>query len=391
MIVFVLPNTINFRERDAFSQDKRLEWAAQYYHISSVPDSVLIPPGEWYDRGGAHPLFFGEKYRDLWGTPVKVRVLKYDEIKGGLTPKQIGGGQQTFSVDFLDGQEREWAVRSVNKDQSKALPKVLRWTVFRFMFRDQAASMNPYGSLILPPMAEAINIYHTNPVLVFVPFDESKKEFNDVLAGRMALLENDADGSWEKDAFFDNASEIDDTEEMLERAREKGIPLDTLMYARSRLFDLLISDWDRHEGQWKWALVEEGGQKIYRPIPGDRDMALYRFNEGLFPKITLLLNPKFQSFRKDYGRVKGLTRQAADMDRQFLASISLTQMVALAEEIKAALTDEVIEEAFQRYPAEIREKVGREHAEIMRIRRDKLPEVAREFWEITQKNIKKNR
>jgi hypothetical protein len=391
LIVFVLPNTINFRERDAFSQDKRLEWAAQYYHINAVPDSITEAPGEWYDRGGVHPVFFGEKYRDIWSTPVKVRVLKYDEIKGGLRPKRIGGGQQTFSVDLFDPDDREWAVRSVNKDQSKALPKPLRWTVFRFMFRDQAASMNPYGALVLPPMADAIGIFHTDPVLVFVPYDESKKEFNDLLAGRMALLENDADGSWEGSDYFGNPSKIDDTEKMMERAKEKGYAMDTVMYAKSRLFDLLISDWDRHEGQWDWALVEVDGQEVYRPIPGDRDMALYKFNQGLFPHITLLINNKFQSFHEDFGSVRGLTKQSRDMDSRFLESISLPQMIALAEEIKASITDEVIHEAFLRYPPEIYEKVGQEHEAIMRARRDKLPEAAREFWELMEKNRRKSR
>lgn len=391
LVVFVLPNTINFKERDAFSDAQRLEWAAKNYNISSVPDSVFIAPGPWYDRGGAHPLFFGEKYREIWNTPVKMRVLRYEDIKGGLEPESIGGGQQTFSVDMKDSLGREWAVRSINKDQSKALPKLLRGTVFRFMFRDQAASMNPYGALVLPPLAEAAGIYHTNPVLVFVPFDSTKGEYNEVLAGRVALLESDIDGSWEGYPLFDKAIQIKDTEEMLEMTAEENLPLDTLLYARSRLFDVLISDWDRHEGQWEWALVEDEGQKIFKPLPSDRDGAFYRFNEGLFPKISLLFSNKFQSFQKDYKNIKGLTVQAREMDQKFLATVSLPEMLEIAEDIKAELTDEIIHEAFLRYPPEIYEKMGEEHEEILKARRDKLPEAARRFWEITNKNKKKSR
>lgn len=389
LVMFVLPNTINVRERNAFSDAKRLEWAMENYSIETVPDSVTVVAGPWYDRGSVHHIFFGEKYRDLWQTPVEVAVLQWDETKRGLEPVKIGGSQQTIGLDVEDKEGREWALRSVNKDQSKALPKILRPTAFRFMFRDQAAALNPYASLVVPVLAEAVDILHTNPVMVFVPYDESKGEYNRRMAGRLAILEEDADGSWKGAEVFGDPEKVDDTDEMLERLEDKNYPLDTLLYARSRLFDILISDWDRHEGQWSWVLVEEDGRKIYKPLPVDRDMAFYRFDEGLFSHITLLFNNKFQSFHREYKNVEGLTKQSIDMDKKILGTLALPDMLRIAGEIQEQLTDGIIHEAFMRYPDVIYQKVGQEHEEILKARRDKLPEAALEFWEIIQK--KKNR
>ena len=385
LVIFVLPNTINVRERNAFSDAQRLEWAANNFSVGAVPDSITIVPGPWYNRGKTHYLFFGEKYRDLWSTPVKTKVLKLNEINGGLKLASIGGGQQTIGVDLEDKEGREWALRSVNKDQSKALPKLMRATVFRFMFRDQAAALNPYGALVVPVLAEAVDILHTNPRLVFVPYNAKDSTFNDRMAGRVAILEEDADGSWEGAEIFGNPEKIEDTEDMLELVKEKGYPIDTLLYARSRLFDLLISDWDRHTGQWNWALVDEGGSKVFKPLPRDRDMAFYRFDEGLFSKIALLINNKFQTFHPDYKNIKGLTKQSIKMDRSILRSVDLPQMLRIANDMQQELTDEVIHKAFKQYPPEIYEKVGKEHEQILKARRDKLPQAAQEFWEIVKR------
>lgn len=385
LVFLVLPNAINEKEREAFSDTDRLEWAANQLLVAEMPDSITLASGPWYKKGKFHNFFFGENYRDLWNTPVTVPVIDFDEEKGGLTLASIGGGQQTIGVDLLDPEGREWALRSVNKDQSKALPKVLRPTVLRFMFRDQAAALNPYGALPVPVLAEAVGLLHTNPRLVYVPYYKKDSVLNQRMAGRMAILVEDADGSWAGADIFGEPERIEDTEDMVELIEEEEYAIDTALYAKSRLFDILISDWDRHTGNWNWALVEENGRKIFKPLPRDRDMAFYRFGKGFFPRIAMAFNDKFQSFEPDYKDVKALTHQSIKMDRSILQSVDLPTMLRIAEEVQQSLPDEVIEEAFQQYPEEIYEKIGREHTATLKSRRDKLPKAAQEFWEIVQK------
>ena len=45
---------------------------------------------------------------------------------------------------------------------------------------------------------------------------------------------------------------------------------------RSRLFDIWIGDWDRHDDQWRWAsFKDKNGFTYYQPIPRDRDQIFF--------------------------------------------------------------------------------------------------------------------
>ncbi|AHM62383.1 hypothetical protein D770_20670 [Flammeovirgaceae bacterium 311] len=385
ILTLVIPNTTNFKERNAFSDSRRLEVAQELYRADQLGDSVTVVPGPYYDRGKFFTFFLGEKQRELWRTPVTVPVFSYEKTMGGLEPYEFGGGNQTISMRLEDDEDRKWALRTVNKDQIEALPKLLRPTFLRFMFRDQVAAMNPYGPLVVSVLAEAIDIHHTNPRMFLVPYNEQLGEFNERMAGRLAYLEEHLNSSWKKSERFGKPKDIVNTEEMMEMQQEKTIPLDTLLYLKSRLFDMLISDWDRHEGQWEWALIKQGDQEIFEPIPKDRDIAFYVFNEGILSRITLLFNNKFQSFREDYGKVSGLVKQSEDQDKRILAPVPQVAFTSAAREIQQKLTPAVIHEAFSKYPEDVYDKVGPRHEEILKVRLEKLPDTALRYYELLQK------
>ncbi|WP_017733312.1 hypothetical protein [Nafulsella turpanensis] len=390
VLALVIPNTTNFKERNAFSDEKRLEEAMELYRAETLGDSVTLVPGEYYDRGKFFTFFLGEKNRGMWTTPVTAAVFDYEKAKGGLEPVGVGGSNQTISIDLADSAGREWELRSMNKDQKNALPKLLRPTFLRFMFRDQVAAMNPYASLVVPVLSEAIDIHHVEPKLYFVPYNEEYGKYNERMAGRLAYLEADLDSSWEGSEEFGEPEEVVEFDEMMEIRKKDEVPIDEQLYLKSRLFDMLISDWDRHEGQWEWALVEKGGEEIFEPIPVDRDNAFYTFNEGALSHLALLLNKKFQSFRKDYGKVSGLMKQSAKQDVMILADVPLADFVETAREIQEELTDEVIHKAFKQYPEPVYEMKGKEHEEILKVRLEKLPEAAAEFFHLIQKKNRKN-
>src|SRR5690606_8421709 len=147
----------------------------------------------------------------------------------GLKGEKVGGGMQTIGIDAVSGSGKTYDLRSVNKDQSKALPKWLQYSYARVMFRDQVAALNPYASVAIPPLAEAAGIMHTNPELVFVPFDPAMDEkYSREMAGRLAILEENPNDTWIQTPLFNNAQEIMGTEEMFERAKEQNIAIDTL-------------------------------------------------------------------------------------------------------------------------------------------------------------------
>jgi hypothetical protein len=384
VIVFVIPNTTNFKERNAFSDERRLESAMALYSFDKVADSVTLVPGKYYKRNKVSTLFLGQKYRDLWTSPVTVKVLQYDEVNGGMKPDGVGGGQQTISIKLEDADERKWSLRSVGKDQQYVLPRFFRYTCMRFLARDQLAAANPYGQLVVPTLADAVGVFHMNPQLVLVPYNEEFGQYNERMAGRLAYLEESPGGSWKKSEVFGFAEDILNSEEMFIKQREKKIGIDTLLYLKTRLFDMLLSDWDRHPGNWEWALLKQDGAEIFKPIPKDRDNVFFQFDEGLVAHITLMFMPKFQSFRKKFGSVKGLMHQSRELDRSILASVDQKTFEKTAQDIQTALTDDIIRQALQKYPPTVYGKVGARHEEILKARLKQLPEVARQFHRLTR-------
>lgn len=379
-LLILFPNIFNSREKQAFGQKERLEMARKDYSIENLGDSVFVPAGTYYEKGNFHNFFFGEKYRKLWAQPVKVKVFDIDTVKGGMTPLELGGGMQTIGMDLLDAKGRKFDMRSVNKDQSKALPKWLRYTFVRSIFRDQAAAMDPYASVVVPILAEAAGIHHTFPELYFVPFDTAMKDpYRNTMAGRIVILERNLNDSWVDSPDYDRVEGFYDSDEMLEKVENTAIAIDKKNYLKNRLFDILINDWDRHMGQWEWALQKNGDSLVFRAYPKDRDMAFYDFRGGLVNSIALLFNNKFQSFSREIKNVKALGKNSKDLDRIILSDLPKETFIEVAEKLQMKIDDNVIDSAFTQYPPEIFNILGAEHIGVLRARRKNLHLTAEKF------------
>jgi hypothetical protein len=383
VLMFVIPNTTNRRERRAFSDERRLENAKEIYNLDKVADSVTVVPGNFYRRGAVAKLFLGEKHRKLWIAPVKVKVFDYE--KRDLKPVDFGGGFQTISIKLEDSKQRKWSLRSVNKDQQKALPWIVQVSGLRFLARDQVASLNPYGQLVIPVLANALDITHTSPELLLVPYDEQHGKYNERMSGRVAYLEANPGGSWSGSRKFDKPEDIVDSEKMLEGLKGDDAAMDTNLYLKNRLFDMLIGDWDRHPGNWEWGVSKINGKKVFSPIAKDRDNAFALYNEGLVSHLALLFQPKFQSYRKKIRNVRALMHQSKAMDKSILRGVDAKQFEDTAREIQEQLTDKVISTAFEHYPPEIYPLAGKAHADILRARLKQLPAVAEKFHKLVNK------
>lgn len=383
LLTFVLPNIFNSKEERAFSDAYRIAQAQE--KIVALGDSLAVVPGEFYNRSEFFQWFLGSNYRDLWQEEVKVPVLDLSALRGGLTPKEFSGGQQTIGIEVADSLGRIWSIRSVNKDQANALADFLKPTFLRPMFRDQTSSLNPYAAPVTAALADAVEIHHPNPELYYFPYDESFGKYNQRMAGRLVLINEEVDEGWAGAPRFDNPVDIIDSDDMLKKREEEQIPIDSIQYLRSRLFDLLIADWDRHEGNWKWLLKNTDSGKIFEPFPVDRDMAFYKFGEGVINDFASVFVDKFQSFKPRFENVKGLMHQSEKLDKDILRHVPREEFLTQAKFIQQQLSENTIEKAYKEYPPEVNEAVGTEHAEILRQRLEKLPEAAEKFYRLINK------
>ncbi len=216
-----------------------------------------------------------------------------DTAMGGLIPDEAGGSHQTKSLHLKSKDGQFYTLRSVNKKLAEVIPKDLRHTFIEDLANDEISMSHPYAALTVPMMAQAAGIYHTIPKYVYVPQQPALDSFNKVYGNKFYLFEQRASGSWKNADNLGNFDKYINSQKLREKMFEDGDnQADQTAYAKARLFDFFIGDWDRHEDQWKWAPTEVGKKTIYVPIPVDRDQVYSKYN-GLLLSIAVSSAAKY--------------------------------------------------------------------------------------------------
>ena len=357
----------------------------------SFPATQTLPINESYDIVNSRltSFFLGKHYRKTWATPVSFDVFDLSKEHGGLAPIKIGGRGQSVSLRLQGPNDRQYVLRSVDKEAGRAWPDELRNTFANSITQDQISLLHPYAGLVAAQLADAVGVYHTNPRLVYVPDDPLLGPFREDIAGRIMLFEERPDEDLSDLDSFGNTENAVGYRTMFRNIdRDNDYQVDNIAFARARLLDILMSDWDRHEDQWRWAEFETDDDGVlYRPIPRDRDVAFMSM-DGLIPRIAQLASLRnWQDFDFDYGFLRGLTRNGLGQDRRLTAEVPVETWVELAEEIVESLDDVTIDRAFSVLPDPVHDLDAIKLTSILRHRRDRLPDVARQFAHILSRDV----
>lgn len=351
-------------------------------NIDQQQDSITVAIAPEYNEvSKRHRFWFGENYRKLWATPVKMRVLHLEQERGGLTILQRGGGQQTKSLRLQDASGREWVLRTIQKDPEKALPENLRPTIAKDIVQDQISAAHPFGALVVPPLAEELGVLHAKPEVVYLPDSPALPDSLAAYANAVYLFE-------EREPVR-LSTDTDNTEKVLEKLEEDNDNrVDQRAVLRARLLDLVISDWDRHEDQWRWREQEDEIGDFYDPIPRDRDQVFFS-NEGVIPKVgsRKWIMPKFQGFDREIRDVKGFNFNARFFDRLFLTQLSEKDWLEEVRLVQSRLTDNLIREAVRQMPEPIYNLSGPEITRKLISRKNNLQEQAMNYYRFLAKTV----
>ncbi|MEM8906741.1 MAG: hypothetical protein AAGD05_02745, partial [Bacteroidota bacterium] len=337
---------------------------------------------------GLKTVFLGEQYRDIWTTPVKAPLIDLQQQFGGLTPIKKGGGMASNSLRMQRTDGRQYILRSINKDYRKVVPPSFGNLKLLNVMKDQNSASHPYGALIIPTLSKAAGIYYTQPQLVYLKHQEGLGNYNAQFPEELYLLEERPSGDWGMAEQFGQSSKIIGYTDLLATLRaKKNHFVDQSWVCRSRVFDLLIHDWDRHDDQWRWATFEEEGKTIYRPIPRDRDQAFYKF-KGIVPGyVALFLMKKFKTMKADVKDVKNLSFNAKHFDRYFMNELTWEDWKKEILVLQESISDEVIEASMNEFPSEIRGINDEELVHKLKSRRDKLLRIGKKLYDFISKEV----
>lgn len=350
---------------------------------------IISEASKNYERRTSYQKKWGEHYRKEWSTPVKHKIAMLDTLAGGLKPYESGGGRQSKSLRLRDKDGREYVLRSIDKSFGKALPEIYQGTFIESIINDQVTIGHPYAALTIPVLAEAAGIYHTNPQIVYIPQQPALDSFNKDFGNQLYLFEQRPDENWETAPNFGNSKNIIGTEKLFEELMEDNDhSVDQLAFVRARLFDFLIGDWGRHEDQWRWASFKNGDEKIYKPIPRDRDQAYTKFDgKWLGIIISAADFNHLQSFDKNITDITTFNFPARNLDRRLANQVSLQQWTDIANDLQKSLTDAIIEKAIKQLPPEVYDMSGKVLVENLKSRRDQLVHYAATYYKFLAKNV----
>jgi hypothetical protein len=347
------------------------------------PESVILPASTVYKAGFAKRLFFGTLYRKAWLQPVKVNYLDMDTSKGGLKAFATGGGRQTLSLKLKAGNGSEYVFRSIDKDFTRTLmPAKLKNTFLERILRDITATQHPYGSLAASKMLDKTEIFHAQPQLYILPDDPALGPYRGDYAGMIGMLEDrPADG-------YKGSDKVNQTVTMISKLYEDhDNRISTESFGRSRVFDMLIGDWGRHEDNYKWAAYKQNRGTLYYPIPRDRDQAFSRWN-GIIPSMAdgYYALPFVENFDDKLHNLKSLNYNARHIDRLLLTSLTREDWKKMSEYIVERITDNVIDSAMATLPPEVKPS-AEEIAFKLKKRRTQLSERVDEYYKILAEKV----
>lgn len=366
----------------ATRQDVREEVLVNY------SDSVRITAvGEQYEASSIKKAIFGEHYRSVWASPIAIPYLELTSFGGGLTPLQLGGGKQTTSLRLSGKDGNQYQFRTVNKDPSALLPEGFKNTFADEFVQDQISSAHPFGSLVIPDLAEAVKVFHAQPKLVYMPYSVLLGPYLNEVGGKIGIIEIRPDEDLSQFKNFGYTKNAVSTETMYEKLREDNDnEVDQKSFLTARLFDLLIGDWDRHEDQWRWAEFKKEKGSIYKPIPRDRDQVFTKF-DGLLPKIMKAAIPDIQSFDDEIKNPAELSIAARNLDRNLLNELTEAEWLTISNTMQSQLTDKIIENAVRKMPPAAYNLTGEEIIRKLKLRRNDLDKTALRYYKTLAKEV----
>ena len=346
-----------------------------------------------------HKFLFGLHYRKYYSLPIESKTATLDTLFGGVKPTREGGGHQSKSLRLVDANGKEYVMRALKKSTSRFLQSVMFKDQFVlnqfddtyaevFLF-DFYTTSHPYTPLAVGNLADKIGVAHTNPHLYYIPKETILKGFNYNFGDELYLVEEHLTGNQKDAKGLGKPLDIISTDDLMKNLhKDEKYIIDEPEYIKSRLFDMLIGDWDRHSDQWRWGEYKENGKIVYKPIPRDRDQAFTKYDGAL---LSLLMNmPTLrhqQTFKEDIKNVKWLNREPYPQDIALLKTADEKEWIKQAKYIQEQLSDAEIEAAFTNLPKEVQDQTIEDIKRKLKIRKTKLQNYAKEYYRVLQKTV----
>lgn len=368
---------------------------------SSVKASIYSK--DEVSKSDFYKWLWGERYRDVYATKISAPTVNLDTLFGGLKVMRKGGGHQSKSLRLVNKKGQEYVMRALRKSAEVYLQAMAfkeQYVVGEFtdtytesLLLDFYTGSHPYAPFTVGVLSDAVNIYHTNPVLYYIPKQEVIKDYTDEFGDQLYMIEERTDDGHGDKESFGYANKMESTDDLLKKLRkDENFKIDEEAYVKARLFDMLIGDWDRHVDQWRWAQFKDkkSGETLYRPVPRDRDQTFSIMGDGAFMNLATRVIPSLslmEGFNEEIRSVKGFNGSPMTfaLDMALLPETNIELWLKQAAYLQENITPEIIDKAFLNFPEEIRGERIEELKRVLLSRKRSLVETAKIYYQSLNK------
>ena len=388
-------------EKEVFAARKKIEVSDLPYTFKTEKTTAI------YTKDSITELSFfktvwGSKYEKVYATPVKAKVATLDSLFGGVTVINENSTVDYKALLLRDARGNVYRMRSLGKNSFKYIEGINDKTAITVdedgetrlienldpTERDISfyTASHPYGAMALPLLANKVGVFNTKPVLYYVPKQRKLGRFNDNFGDELYLISLELNKNSVAEIALKYPDDIETTDDILIKLRKSGkVGVDEPEYIKSRLFDMLVGDWDREKDRWRWAeYYNADSLNIYVPIPKNRDAAFASFEGNILDVASSVFGNTTQRhiYSDNLIDLKWFNKEGIIFDRALLNRSGRDQWTLIAEEIQKVLTDEVIDEAFNEVPPEVQEETLSEIKMHLKARRDNLLKIADRYYNL---------
>lgn len=339
-------------------------------------------------HGSTYTKMWGSHYKDVYTTPVTVKSVSLDSLFGGLSfveqvPRLRGilmkdGRDDLYMIKLLDGAS---CFIESSFFQNIYDPKEYENTYLGNFIKEAFTIKHPFTFLASDYLAKHAGLNSSNAEVVYV---DGGSQCDTIVDGTSIVKR--LVGVYSLPDIKDRkiVSEVDSL--LTELHNDRLSIIDETKYIRSRLFDILIGDWNKIPENWIWVASARKDSIVYEPIVLDRSHGFTKVNGVLYPQMLSMLGLNFISnYESEQKNLKQFNALGYTLDVALCSGSKEDDWVRQAEYLKRVITDKVIDDAFALLPAETQGEVLDDLKSKLRKRRNSLTTTARKYHRLLQK------
>lgn len=330
---------------------------------------------------------WSEHYRAIYYVPVTTKTISLNSLFGGLSiVEQL---PKLHSIILEDKIERLYLLKPLGGSssflESKFFQSVYNKDDFSNTYlgdfiNEAYTIVHPYSFLASARLADAVNIKSSYPQLAYISRSTVADTIADGTLVRDKLVSISQIPDLKNEEILNN---IDDLLKKLNAGDE--YKLDIQVYIRTRLFDMLIGDWNKVGENWSWIPEHSGDTIYYVPQVLDRNHAFSKVDGVFFKELLRMLGVGFISnYESRLKNPKKFNQLAYPLDIALTQQTHIDIWLEQARYLKEILTDNVIDEAFLALPKEVQGADTEYLATSLKNRRNNIEDIARRYFNALQ-------